>query len=100
MLTIHLEETDCFAAWVSAKEEGMGPAVDGTDAKCESLNIFRICIWSPISHHPPEIRALRNERLEHDLTPFHIIHISLETGIVQKYKVFIQNNLKLYQKFK
>lgn len=40
MLTIHLEETDCFAAWVSAKEAGMGPAADGTDAKCETKSIL------------------------------------------------------------
>ena len=35
MLTIHLEETDCFAAWVSAKEVGMAQTNDGTDTKCE-----------------------------------------------------------------
>ncbi len=35
MLTIHLEETDCFAAWVSAKEVGMGQTTDGTDTKCK-----------------------------------------------------------------
>ena len=34
MLTIHLEETDCFAAWVSAKEVGMGQPTDVTDPKC------------------------------------------------------------------
>ena len=34
MLTIHLEESDCFAAWVSAKEAEMGHSQDGTDTKC------------------------------------------------------------------
>ncbi len=36
MLTIHLEESDCFAAWLSAKEVGMG-AADGSELKRESL---------------------------------------------------------------
>lgn len=34
MLTIHLEETDCFAAWVSAREVGMVQSTDGSDPKC------------------------------------------------------------------
>ena len=35
MLSIHLEETDCFSAWVSAKEVGMGRQDDGSDPKCK-----------------------------------------------------------------
>jgi len=35
MLTVHLEETDCFAAWVSAREVGIGqPSVESSDPKC------------------------------------------------------------------
>ena len=35
MLTIHLEETDCFAAWVSAREVGIGqPSGETSDPKC------------------------------------------------------------------
>ena len=41
MLTIHLEEADCFAAWLSAKEVGMGQSSDGTDLKCKSY----VCVW-------------------------------------------------------
>jgi hypothetical protein len=44
MLTVHLEETDCFAAWVSAKEVGMGQSNDGLDPKCESWEYFYIAI--------------------------------------------------------
>ena len=32
MLTIHLEETDCFAAWVSAREVGIC-TTEGSDPK-------------------------------------------------------------------
>ena len=46
MLTIHLEESDCFSAWVSAKEVGMGLPNDGTDPKRESGTVkdYRIKI--------------------------------------------------------
>ena len=35
LLTIHLEETDCFAAWVTAKDVGITQATDGADPKSE-----------------------------------------------------------------
>ena len=35
LLTIHLDETDCFSAWVSAKELGLNFAADVPDTKCE-----------------------------------------------------------------
>lgn len=34
MLTITLDESDCFAAWVSAKDAGFS-SPDGSDPKCE-----------------------------------------------------------------
>ena len=34
MLTITLDESDCFAAWVSAKDAGF-TSPDGSDPKCE-----------------------------------------------------------------
>ena len=40
MLTIHLEEADCFAAWLSAKEVGMGQSSDGTDLKRKFVLLF------------------------------------------------------------
>lgn len=44
MLTVHLEETDCFAAWVSAREVGIGqPAVESSDPKCMSKTIIIVC---------------------------------------------------------
>ena len=33
MLTIHLEESDCFQAWVSANDVGLGQP--GDDTKCQ-----------------------------------------------------------------
>lgn len=35
MLTITLDESDCFAAWVSAKDAGFSSS-DGSDPKCET----------------------------------------------------------------
>ena len=37
MLTIHLDEADSFAAWVSAKEVAMAQPADGTDPKCNVM---------------------------------------------------------------
>lgn len=34
MLTITLDESDCFAAWVSAKDAGFS-SPDGSDPKCK-----------------------------------------------------------------
>jgi len=40
MLTVHLEETDCFAAWVSAREVGIGqPSVESSDPKRMFLSV-------------------------------------------------------------
>lgn len=38
MLTITLDESDCFAAWVSAKDAGF-TSPDGSDPKCECSNM-------------------------------------------------------------
>lgn len=35
MLTITLDESDCFAAWVSAKDAGFSSS-DGSDPKCKT----------------------------------------------------------------
>lgn len=37
MLTITLDESDCFAAWVSAKDAGFSSS-DGSDPKCRSMS--------------------------------------------------------------
>lgn len=36
MLTITLDESDCFAAWVAAKDAGF-TSPDGSDPKCNAL---------------------------------------------------------------
>ena len=43
MLTIHLEETDCFAAWVSAKDVNITQCTDGSDPKSKSC--FQTNSW-------------------------------------------------------
>jgi len=49
MLTIHLEESDCFAAWVSAKEAEMGHSQDGTDTK---LNFGGLLLQALLENWP------------------------------------------------
>ena len=39
MLTITLDESDCFAAWVSAKDAGFS-SPDGSDPKREFVSFF------------------------------------------------------------
>lgn len=39
MLTITLDESDCFAAWVSAKDAGFSSS-DGSDPKCKSFLVL------------------------------------------------------------
>ncbi|XP_077990017.1 WD repeat-containing protein 48-like [Glandiceps talaboti] len=48
MLCIHLEESDCFAAWVSAKDVGLEPN-DGTDAK---VNFGGLLLQALLEHWP------------------------------------------------
>ncbi|ELT97651.1 hypothetical protein CAPTEDRAFT_214334, partial [Capitella teleta] len=49
LLTIHLEEADCFAAWVSAKEVGMGQSNDGSDPK---LNFGGLILQALLEYWP------------------------------------------------
>jgi len=49
MLTIHLEESDCFAAWVSAREVGMGQVTDASDPK---LNLGSLVLQALLEHWP------------------------------------------------
>jgi WD repeat-containing protein 48 len=50
MLTVHLEETDCFAAWVSAREVGIGQSLDSSDPK---LNLGCLVLQALLEHWPP-----------------------------------------------
>ena len=48
MLCIHLEENDCFAAWVSSKDVGLGPA-DGPETKGIKYILVNIsCKWQDL----------------------------------------------------
>lgn len=44
MLTITLDESDCFAAWVSAKDAGFS-SPDGSDPKCMFL-LLLVFYWN------------------------------------------------------
>lgn len=50
MLCIHLEENECFAAWVSAKEYGFKPNVEGQDPK---INLGCLLLQALLEHWPP-----------------------------------------------
>lgn len=50
MLTITLDESDCFAAWVSAKDAGFSSS-DGSDPKCKISDLFCL-ISSCTTPHP------------------------------------------------
>lgn len=49
LITIHLDESDCFAAWMSAKELGLVSANESTDTK---LNIGQQLLQALLEHWP------------------------------------------------
>ncbi|XP_054154026.1 WD repeat-containing protein 48-like [Oppia nitens] len=60
MLSIHLEEPDCFAAWVSAKEFGFYSENDGPDPKINLGGLLLQALleyWPPIYNNEEEIEA-------------------------------------------
>lgn len=54
MLSIHLDESDCFAAWLSAKDGGLAPS-DGSDPK---INYGYLLLQALLEHWP---RTYMNE---------------------------------------
>lgn len=50
MLCIHLEENECFAAWISAKEYGFKPNVEGQDPK---INLGCLMLQALLEHWRP-----------------------------------------------
>lgn len=69
LLCIHLEESECFSAWVSAKDYGFITQVDGQDPKvnlgCLMLQALLEHWPSSYDHHELDPRSLSNElRLE------------------------------------
>ncbi|XP_071804408.1 WD repeat-containing protein 48-like [Asterias amurensis] len=48
MLCIHVDESDCFAAWVSSKDVGLGP-VDGPETK---VNFGGLLLQALLEHWP------------------------------------------------
>lgn len=51
MLTITLDESDCFAAWVSAKDAGFS-STDGSDPKRKIAATMSFHRWSGASQLP------------------------------------------------
>ena len=47
MLTITLDESDCFAAWVSAKDAGFSSS-DGSDPKCKISDLVHPFIYKTV----------------------------------------------------
>lgn len=65
MITIHLEESDCFLAWVSAQEVGFGGTTDVTDTK---LNLGSLVLQALLEHWPatfvkPELDDLNQSKI-------------------------------------
>jgi hypothetical protein len=56
MLTVHLEESDCFAAWVSAREVGIGQSLDSADPKCTCVLCYYIVLSSCLTLPIPSVR--------------------------------------------
>uniref|UniRef100_V5IFQ4 WD repeat-containing protein 48 homolog n=1 Tax=Ixodes ricinus TaxID=34613 RepID=V5IFQ4_IXORI len=50
MLCVHLDDPDCFAAWVSAKESGLGPSDGGPDPK---INLGGLLLQALLENWPP-----------------------------------------------
>lgn len=65
MLSIHLEEPDCFAAWVSAKEFGFYNANDGPDPK---INLGGLLLQALLEHWPQIYAAEEEVENGHALT--------------------------------
>lgn len=74
MLTIHLEENDCFAAWVSAKEVGMAQPNDGSDPK---INFGGLILQALLEHWPRTYTRLEEMLDNGD-------HIGMETEFEKK----------------
>lgn len=54
LLCIHLEESECFAAWVSAKDYGFIPQIDGQDPK---VNLGCLMLQALLEHWPPTYKG-------------------------------------------
>ncbi|KAJ8322080.1 hypothetical protein KUTeg_000551 [Tegillarca granosa] len=96
LLTIHLDESDCFAAWMSAKELGLVLSPEGTDTK---LNIGQQLLQALLEHWPKThmyetqgMNGVRNTPKSNKLPFFLQPHPS--TGIKT-----IKNNTKLAKNF-
>jgi len=58
LICIHLEESDCLSAWVSAREYGFIPHVDGQDPK---INLGCLMIQALLEHWPPTYENFEND---------------------------------------
>lgn len=54
LLCIHLEETECFSAWVSAKDYGFITQIEGQDPK---VNLGCLMLQALLEHWPPTYEA-------------------------------------------
>lgn len=65
LLCIHLEESECLSAWVSARDYNFAPQFDGHDPK---VNLGCLMLQALLEHWPPTYEGFDNDSksLQHD----------------------------------
>uniref|UniRef100_A0A6G1SII5 WD repeat-containing protein 48 homolog n=1 Tax=Aceria tosichella TaxID=561515 RepID=A0A6G1SII5_9ACAR len=65
LLCIHLEESECLSAWVSARDYNFAPQFDGHDPK---VNLGCLMLQALLEHWPPTYEGYDNDSksLQHD----------------------------------
>lgn len=58
LLCIHLEESECFAAWVSARDYGFMTQIDGQDPK---VNLGCLMLQALLEHWPPTYEGYESD---------------------------------------
>lgn len=58
LLCIHLEESECLSAWVSARDYGLAPHVEGQDPK---VNLGCLTLQALLEYWPPTFEGYNND---------------------------------------
>lgn len=65
LLCIHLEESECFSAWVSARDYGFIPQLEGQDPK---VNLGCLMLQALLEHWPPTYDQHDVKELQRDFS--------------------------------